>query len=133
MSTLPFSTNSSTFHYSLTLQVNFKLDFKTLGNYRQIINFAEVDICEKLRSNNLEDLVFKIMKDFVAQDVDKCPLSGSDFQLRNLTRKPLRLSIIPLPDGFYRSTVTFKDDLDDKIFQSILVIQRTGRSDSELK
>lgn len=90
------------------------------GNFRQLLKTELVDICKIFNSG---EQLYEFAKQWMIPKgvTFKCPMSGSDFQINNLTYIPKPTSILPL--GVFRFVVKFKDDLDDNIFSLNIALE----------
>lgn len=86
------------------------------------IDFFEACDLKKNHGNKFYEFFFEwVIPRFLIQS---CPFKDDQFQLINLTHPPIRFG--PWPDGYYRGTVTLKDEIDPNIYTTTSIMRVTN-------
>lgn len=99
--------------------------YKRLGKYNQIINLKSFEAIAYLKTKFGENKIFEMVINLTVPDwCLMCPLTSQDFQLNKLSYTPVPVNI--WPDGCYKITVTFSDDVDEKIYSLSYVLKNSN-------
>lgn len=73
-----------------------------------------LEVCAHMSTKGSENKIFDWLRYWIAPNVPKCPYENDMFQLNNITEPPEYASY--WPEGDYRGTLSFADELDEKFY-----------------
>jgi len=102
----------------LSLQLEYSLFYRNLGNFRQIIKTPKLEACGLIRNADkigVFNRMMQIMLNSSNNAIHPCPYRIGSFRMDNYTEINADKSFVPIPSGDYKTIFQFSGDDDDNI------------------